>query len=143
MNQYGPFEKRLLGRFIVTPGCWLWVGKRSDRGYGKIKNRGRMLSAHVAVYEHYCGPVPKGKELDHLCRVHHCVNPNHLEPVTHKVNCQRGKAGKHLGERTHCKNGHPFDTDNTGVRKGSGGRRCRQCAVAATMRYLKKTGRIK
>jgi len=36
------------------------------------------------------GPIPDGLTLDHLCRVRHCVNPDHLEPVTQTENRRRG-----------------------------------------------------
>jgi len=42
------------------------------------------------MYEYFKGPVPDGLELDHLCRVRSCCNPDHLEPVTHKENIRRG-----------------------------------------------------
>jgi hypothetical protein len=45
-------------------------------------------------YEAQYGPVPSGMELDHLCRVKACVNPDHLEPVTHAENMRRGKVAK-------------------------------------------------
>lgn len=72
------------------------------------------------------GPIPEGLELDHLCRVSLCVNPWHLEPVTHKVNQERGR-----GSVTHCKRGHPFDEENTAhrtnARLGKTQRACRRC----------------
>lgn len=41
--------------------------------------------------ELHVGPIPTGKELDHLCRNATCSNPDHLEPVTHKENFNRGR----------------------------------------------------
>lgn len=79
-------------RFIVDPetGCWIWQRSKDDCGYGTLL-RGR---AHIAIYEQKYGPVPTGKELDHTCRRRDCVNPDHLEPVTHKENVWRGKRCK-------------------------------------------------
>jgi len=68
-------------------GCWLWLGSISKKGYGKGPN-GRH--AHRTIFEHYKGPIPNKLELDHKCRVRSCVNPDHLEPVTTKVNVHRG-----------------------------------------------------
>lgn len=77
-----------------TP-CRLWRGSLTEQGYGDARGYcdGRRR-AHVVAYEHTHGSVSEGLELDHLCRNRRCINPNHLEPVTHKVNVQRGRAAK-------------------------------------------------
>lgn len=73
-----------------TP-CWLWTGERDRIGYAAaIKHNGTAKRAHIVAYEQVHGPVPADKELDHLCRNRHCINPAHLEPVTHAENMQRG-----------------------------------------------------
>lgn len=75
---------------INDVGCWIWqFGK--TYGYGACYiNRVRRL-AHVVEWEKVNGPVPEGKELDHLCKNPSCCNPSHLEAVTHAVNIRRGK----------------------------------------------------
>jgi hypothetical protein len=79
--------------------CWPWTGCRIPGprgGYGIIKGGGvgsrnaKPLIAHVVSYGFYVGPVPDGLELDHLCANKGCVNPAHLEPVTHAENLRRG-----------------------------------------------------
>lgn len=65
--------------------CWEWLASRTKR-YGMYQGR----QAHRVAYEFLKGPVPKGLELDHLCRNRYCVNPDHLEAVPHQVNVQRG-----------------------------------------------------
>ena len=75
-----------------TP-CWVW-SLRTNNGYGVLSFRGRQWYAHRLIYEATHGPVPRGKELDHVCRVTACVNPDHVEPVTHAENVQRGKTAK-------------------------------------------------
>lgn len=70
-------------------GCWLWIGRRDRYGYGKFRVDGVERTAHRVVYEHLVGPVPDDLELDHLCRIRLCVNPAHLEPVTHLENTRR------------------------------------------------------
>lgn len=78
-----------------TATCWLWRGAINRNGYGNFLAGGtradglRYQEAHIVSYELHRGPIPDGLELDHLCRVHHCVNPDHLEPVTHTVNMRR------------------------------------------------------
>jgi hypothetical protein len=54
-----------------------------------------MLRAHRVSYEALIGPIPVGLQLDHLCRIRSCVNPDHLEPVSASVNAKRGLTGRH------------------------------------------------
>ena len=96
-------------------GCWIWTGSRSKAGYGTF-NRGRRGAgyalSHRYSYEAAIGPIPEGKELDHLCRVRHCVNPAHLAAVTHRTNFLRGvreTAQIHLSGK--CIRGHDLVTD--------------------------------
>lgn len=72
-----------------TP-CWIWLLGRNRWGYGKATVNGRTVQAHRAVWEELRAPIPDGLQLDHLCRVRECVNPEHLEPVTGAVNSRRG-----------------------------------------------------
>lgn len=77
-----------------TP-CHLWqraIG--SVHGYGVVRIDGKSTVAHVVAWEAVNGPVPDGMVLDHLCRVRHCINPDHLEPVTDAINIQRGALAK-------------------------------------------------
>ncbi len=71
-------------------GCWEWTGARSTRGYGRFNMWGTNVYAHRFAYQMLVGPIFKTHELDHLCRNHWCVNPEHLEPVTHRDNVKRG-----------------------------------------------------
>jgi len=81
------------------------------------------------------------------------VNPEHLEAVTCRENVQRGQAAnpKNTAEprmhkavgairphKTHCKNGHLLDPDNTYWRKNQFGRDCRACATARSLKYQKR-----
>jgi len=86
-------------------GCWLWLGEVNSAGYGRIARgnphygyRTRIL-AHRASYEIAKGSIPDGMELDHLCRVRSCVNPDHLEPVNRSENNSRGDLMKRKGIR--------------------------------------------
>jgi hypothetical protein len=93
------------------------------------------------VYNLLVGEVPKGLEIDHLCRKRECCNPEHLEVVTHKQNMQRAKwLNRPEKLRTHCKRGHPFDEKNTYWRKDmKWGRICRKCRNAAATKCHKRT----
>ena len=72
-------------------GCWVWQLYVAKHGYG----RSRKNYAHVVMYEKHKGAVPEGYELDHKCSNRSCVNPEHLEPVPHVVNSQRGSQTKY------------------------------------------------
>lgn len=113
-------------------GCWLWTASIDGHGYGQFRANGTTVKAYRWAYEDIIGPVPDGLELDHLCRVRLCVNPDHLEPVTHKVNMERAAA-----TITHCPQGHARNDANTRV-KANGFRDCRVCHNA---RETKRTAR--
>jgi hypothetical protein len=124
--------------------CYKWPGYITGMGYGQLgtkKKLGKNISAHRLVWEATNGPIPHGLSLDHLCRNPACVNPHHLEPVTHKENCLRGVGITAINsKKTHCKTGHPFDEENTGYQK-SGKRYCKECQKAASNKYrMKKNG---
>ena len=126
-----PAEDRFWPKVSVqSNGCWLWIGAKNDLGYGMFSpngRAGRRVRAHRWAYEYLIGEIPVGLEPDHLCRNPLCVNPTHLEPVTHRENVLRGDSlfANHA-RQTHCKRGHPFNESNT-YRYASGGRKCRRC----------------
>lgn len=110
--------------------CWKWKGPLSRLGYAKFWSRygGRHKSwlAHRLAYEWCVGPIPEKMTLDHLCRVRHCVNPAHLEPVTHRENVLRGEGvAAKQARQTHCVRGHELSGDN--VRYWKRKRYCRAC----------------
>lgn len=98
-------------------GCWLWTGavnSRTSRGYGVAWAGDRIQLAHRVAYELVIGPIPDDADIDHLCRNRLCVNPAHLEPVTHRENVLRGEGpSAREARKTHCKNGHEFTPENT------------------------------
>lgn len=109
-------------------GCWLWTGGTNASGYGRfaLGHRG-IEQAHRWSYEHHIGPIPDGLQIDHLCRVHGCVNPAHMEPVTGRENVRRGETLPAANAvKTHCPRGHTYDDANTYV-SGRGERTCRTC----------------
>lgn len=74
--------------------CWVWQRAQSRAGYGQAFDGRMMRPAHRIYYEREHGEVPRELVLDHLCRVRACVNPSHLEPVSHAENVRRGKVTK-------------------------------------------------
>ena len=133
--------QRFEDKVIKGDECWLWTASGNGRGYGKLFTEGRRFYAHRLSYEHYIGPIPEDKEIDHLCRVPACVNPAHLEPVTHQENMRRGKNGVLCVRKTHCPRGHPFTPENLCPRT-DGGQRCRICnGMAGKAWYARKRER--
>lgn len=141
-----PLKERLRSKIRVNEeGCWVWTGTKNPDGYGKISiGRGRVPVYRV-MWILIRGPIPEGLVLDHLCRNPACCNPDHLEPVTQKVNILRGESPSARNARkTVCKRGHPFDGQNT--YRWRGGRFCRACArIRGRERRerLKRTGSLK
>jgi hypothetical protein len=118
-----------------TDGCWLWTAATNEFGYGIFRIDGRNVRAHRWAYEDLVGPIPKGLVLDHLCRTPACVRPDHLEPVTQKVNSERGAPGGRVWRslKTHCPAGHPYEGDNLYVYDGK--RFCKACRAEAWARW--------
>lgn len=110
---------------ITETGCWVWCGILDHAGYG-VFTRGKIRRAHRYSYTHYIGEMGAGLDLDHLCRNPSCVNPMHLEPVTHRENMLRGRTfAAANAAKTHCLKGHLLSGENLYSYKGS--RRCRVC----------------
>ncbi len=117
--------ERFMEKVSVAGDCWVWTGQKR-RGYGRFWNFGRNVSAHRFAYEQSVGPILPGLSLDHLCRNPSCVNPDHLEPVTQRENVLRGAGLPAINaNKSHCKQGHEFDEQNTYRWRGE--RQCREC----------------
>jgi hypothetical protein len=120
----------------AVTGCWLWQGHITKHGYGHfgmIRPDGTWgpRRAHRVAYELFVGPIPEGLTLDHLCEVRHCVNPEHLTPVTVAANTLRNDSPPSENARQErCLRDHPLSGDNLQLVNTSGGvkRRCKACA---------------
>ncbi len=123
---------------VDANGCWIWNRSLVTNGYAAFWDGG-IVTGHRWSYENFIGPIPAGLQLDHLCRVRSCVNPDHLEPVTLAENVLRGVGVSAVNARkTHCQNNHPFDTANTYI--GSNGSRvCRPCKAAWHQERVRKS----
>jgi len=136
--------------------CWIWTKKIGRDGYGRFYLGRRWLMAHRFAWELLIGPIPEGLEPDHLCHtrdlscpggptcIHRrCVNPDHLEAVTHRENMRRTPYIAAKVAQVECINGHSYDDHNTRI-DTRGCRRCRTChaieerARKATARAARK-----
>ena len=155
-------DKRLPTRFwakvsVREDGCWIWTACLS-RGYGQFQWDGKPRRAHRVSYQELIGPIPDGLQIDHVvargCLSRSCVNPAHLEIVTHAQNHSRERktpagiaaqrvSGIALGAlrgaqrraKTHCPHGHEYSGDNLYVNEGRGKRYCRACDNAHGRAY--------
>ncbi len=120
--------EKFWARVEITETCWLWIGALTSEGYGNfISGPHEWSLAHRYAYEFCVGPIPEGLTIDHLCRIRRCVLPDHLEPVTNRVNILRGESpSARQARQTHCIYGHPFDEENTWLSK-TNKRHCRTC----------------
>lgn len=135
--------------------CWMWTGWKAKSGYARVSitqpdGKQKHRNTHCVMYELAYGPIPVGLEIDHtchnrdpicpggvVCRHRMCVNPLHLEAVTHLVNRRRASE-----RRMHCKNGHRLTPENVYLEKKgkTQKRRCRKCVREAGRRHDAKRG---
>lgn len=124
-------RKQIKQRWLIdeTTGCWIWLLSKTRDGYGQSWDSELRIvrCAHIINYEKEHGPVPNGLELNHTCKNRCCVNPAHLEAVTHKYNVLVGDGfSAKNSKQTHCKRGHEFTKENTHIRN-DGARQCKIC----------------
>lgn len=116
--------RRLLHNTVEADGCLLWQGARGRGGYGVChKPTYGEHRPHRAVVALLRGPIPDGHDVDHLCRVPACINPEHLQVREHLDHCTDN--GWNL--RSHCPQGHAYTPDNTYTHTASDGRTRRHC----------------
>ena len=123
-------DERFWSKVQKTESCWVWIAGHTTAGYGGYWLNGKIHRAHRLAFLDAGGIIPDGKVIDHLCRNRGCVNPEHLEAVTNKVNHERGSRA----QQTECKWGHPYTSENTFRNKRNGTRSCRICRNLAVER---------
>ena len=129
--------QRFFKKIDNTGNCWEWKGTIQQKGYGQFGLNHKMKSAHRLSFELFKGEIPKGLQLDHLCRNRACVNPDHLEIVTNRENILRGiGVTAKKAKQTHCIHGHELSGYNLILRRD--GRACRTCIYIRTKKYTMK-----
>lgn len=130
----GDMKARFMSHVTITDWCWLWEGTKNKDGYGRFyrNDLNWQQLAHRTSYEMFVGAIPDGLVIDHLCSVHECVRPDHLEAVTHRENVIRAHASRL--RKLFCKRGHTYRINPNGVRV------CPVCPqmLAVTMKNIAK-----
>lgn len=131
--------KRIMSKIDQQEDCWVWQASTDGCGYGHVWHEGKLKRAHKLLYETLVGAVPEGLELDHLCKNRACVNPEHLEPVTHAENVNRGEwaLANRPVPRT-CKRGHPVDNENVYILNEKGWGTCLTCKRDRDREYARR-----
>lgn len=123
VDKDGPVAVEALGP------CWVWTASVNNWGYPRF---GDGYAHRLVAQESIGRPLERLERPDHLCRVRHCVNPAHIEVVTHAENIRRGKA---LLRPTHCPRGHEYAVHGRRNRRGSF--ECRTCDNARTRQRVR------
>jgi hypothetical protein len=123
-----------------TDECWEWTAHTLPNGYGTFSLLSRPYLVHRIAYFLYKGELTDGLQIDHLCRNRRCVNPEHLEEVTPRVNTLRGISPSALNYgKPSCKNGHRFSKENTYIRRDRNkGRECKTCRYLSVKKFQLK-----
>lgn len=127
------FALRFWARVNKSESCWTWSGCKMWGGYGRVGISQRVAGAHRVAYILSRGAIPAKLQIDHLCKKRDCVNPWHLEIVTHSENILRGMAPTIVARRTGvCKRGH-----SNFVRNKNGHYFCSTCHKYRVSLYAK------
>lgn len=133
--------KRFMDKVVVNSetGCWEWTARTDKNGYGQFRYSGKTYRSHRLAFDLTVG-IPEGLHLDHLCNNPGCVNPQHLEPVSHRANVLRGEApSAENAKKTHCKHGHELTPDNLVVKQHQPkARYCKLCDNRRSAEYYAK-----
>jgi len=141
MQKQTIIKESIINRFWIkvdkTNSCWNWVAAKDSSGYGVFRN-GVIVSAHRFSYELHKDKIFQDMKIGHLCRNRKCVNPIHLEQVTHTENAKKGNGGLHELIKTHCQQGHEYNNKNTGIsicKNKNHKRYCRICRKLNTKKW--------
>lgn len=120
-------RKPLDSRVEIRDECWIWIGATNSEGYGQVRFQDTIHYVHMLAAG---TPRQKGIETLHSCDTPACFNPAHLTVGTTSQNqldssAKGRKRNQNMG-KTHCPQGHEYNTENTYTDKRSR-RSCREC----------------
>lgn len=130
-------RERFLAKVERQPdGCWLWTAYKNPKGYGLISVNDRLWQAHRVAHELFKGAIPAGFDVHHRCYQRSCVNPDHLEAISHRANItDAGSTSPSAlnAKKTHCLNGHQLVVPNLMLSLlAKGRRRCKSSRPRTT-----------
>jgi hypothetical protein len=126
-------RKSALERFLTLieiddNGCWRWQGHIWRSGYADFWDGDKNVRAARWAAAFTWGAHKEGETTDHLCPNKDCVNPWHLEIVSHQVNVLRSNNAAGVNARkVVCLQGHPLSGDNLYITPKEGRRQCKIC----------------
>lgn len=129
---------RFHSKLKVVGDCQLWTGQLDKDGYGTFFFHRKNRRAHRVAYYAAFGPIPPDMVVNHVCRQRTCQNPQHLQLLTRTQNNMKDCAsvGYINSQKTHCKNGHPYD------RHYGKQRYCSKCEAEKSKRLRAKWKRL-
>jgi len=127
-NAFDELPERFWDKVIKTDTCWLWMGKIDD-GYGRFHTAGKYYLVHRMSFVVLKQKLQENTQVDHLCKVRNCLNPDHLDEVTSKENTRRGLAKIYNTDPNKCPYGHDYDGEIAGKAEGSIYKVCRKCQI--------------
>jgi len=136
VNKQGPSHDNYITGEPLAP-CWDWDSGLNRLGYGLFKLHPKNVSAHRFSFELLRTEDISELELDHLCKNRKCVNPEHLDPVTHQEHMRR--QAEEVFNRPLCINGHDWQSEGTYFFTPSGGRKCWVCRRITLDKYNRKS----
>ena len=124
-------HKIIMSRLKREGDCVVYVGSKTQDGYGQFTSFGVHWRANRYFYTYYKGDIPEGLLVRHTCDNPPCVLPSHLVLGTDADNnIDMMERGRYRGGRkleATCKKGHERSTENTFINKNTGQRQCRVC----------------
>lgn len=133
---------KFYSKIIKTETCWLWRGNIAKSGYGLIRIKGKLFSAHR--YSYFLNNKNSNEKLwvMHSCDVRQCVNPEHLSLGTPQDNIRDmflknrryikpdkdWVTSQKFGNKEFCKNNHKLNIPGAlKIDKKTKVQQCLQC----------------